>query len=262
MIDYISLPKLYQERGKSLRKREKSLKQKCREWFLPVWITNRWTGVKPRPWANSPESRTIHSPPDQGKAGQGFANQPWPHQAMTFCVKLTGGKKEKEERSPETEDPQVPQKCVHSPYILWKQHHSNRNNTPSLSWLHFFSLFSYFFHQLTWVSLLCFRFHQQFLSSLVCSWQLTDSCCRYDRDGSKPTPFRRAAWPPPDPHGTLPTLRQIALPSLCKGHRSSVVLAALWQHLPATGMHPAWLKGFTSRSCLHLPISTCTPPLF
>lgn len=33
--------------------------------------------------------------------------------------------------------------------------------------------------------------------------------------------------------------------------------AALWQHLPAR-----LAQGFTSRSCLQLPISTCIPPLF
>lgn len=60
---------------------------------------------------------------------------------MTFCVKLTGGKKEKEKkkRPPEADAPQLPQKCIHSPYVLQKQHYSNSNTTPFLSRLHCYS---------------------------------------------------------------------------------------------------------------------------
>lgn len=77
-------------------------------------------------------------------------------------------KKRKEKRSPEPDDPQEPQMCIHSLYLLlWKQPHSNMNTPPSLLLAAFLFSLLFFSTLYQWLEYLC-----GFLPSTVASsWQ-------------------------------------------------------------------------------------------
>lgn len=99
-----------------------------------------------------------------------------------------------------------------------------------------------------------FIFIDNFLAPLIYSWQLTDSCCRYDRDSLKAAPFHRAAWPPKptrDPINSetnCPAEPLQAAPKL----PGSVVLAALWQCLPAWLARGLYLTLLPPPACFHV----------
>lgn len=103
-----------------------------------------------------------------------------------------------------------------------------------------------------------FIFIDNFLAPSVYSWQLTDSCCRYDRDSLKAAPFHRAAWPPKptrDPINSetnCPAEPLQAAPKL----PGSVFLAALWQRLPA------WLAWGLNLTLLPPPACFHVHPIF
>lgn len=136
-------------------------------------------------------------------------------------------KKRKEKRSPEPDDPQEPQMCIHSLYLLlWKQPHSNMNTPPSLL-LAAFSLSCFFPHCTSGLSISVVSFHQLWPAAgrqLSQVWQRWFKTCSLfqEKSHSLPNPDRIPAIP-----------RQTAL-LWTKERPGSMFSAALARGLPHT----------------------------